>query len=72
MIKSAIFDLGRVLLTFEPEDYLHELYGKGEKSQILYQSVFGSKIWLDLDRGTVNYEDAVRIMASECKSYAKI
>ena len=66
MIKSAIFDLGRVLLTFEPEDYLHELYGKGEKSQILYQSVFGSKIWLDLDR-ELHYEDAVRIMASECK-----
>jgi len=70
MINSIIFDLGRVLLTFEPVEYLHKLYGRGEKSQALYKAVFGSKTWLDLDRGTVNNEDAIRIMTGECSEYA--
>ncbi|NLX76226.1 MAG: HAD family phosphatase [Clostridiaceae bacterium] len=71
MIKSIIFDLGRVLLTFEPEDYVYRLYGKGEKARILYKAVFGSKTWLDLDRGTVDYGEAVRIMSADCEDYAK-
>lgn len=71
MIRSIIFDLGRVLLTFEPVDFLHKLYGKGEKAQILYKAVFGSKTWFDLDRGTVNYEDAIRIITEEYGDYAE-
>lgn len=70
MVKSLIFDLGRVLLTFEPKEYLQKLYGQGEKSQMMYRAVFGSKTWLELDRGTVDYEDAIRIMSGECGIYA--
>ncbi|NLK68946.1 MAG: HAD family phosphatase [Clostridiaceae bacterium] len=71
MIKSVIFDIGRVLLRFEPKDYLYKLYGRGEKSERLYNIVFGSKTWLDLDRGTVSYDDAIKIMASECNSLSR-
>ncbi|AGC69629.1 HAD-superfamily hydrolase, subfamily IA, variant 3 [Thermoclostridium stercorarium subsp. stercorarium DSM 8532] len=71
MIKSVIFDLGRVLLTFEPVEYLNKLYGNGEKARILYNAVFGSKTWLDLDRGTIDYEKAKRVMASEFANYAE-
>mgnify|MGYP000887915254 FL=1 len=71
MIESVIFDLGRVLLSFEPEEYLAELYGKGDKSRILYKAVFGSKTWIELDRGTVSYDEAKRIMAGEFSQYAE-
>lgn len=71
MKKSIIFDLGRVLLTFEPEDYLHELYGEGEKAKILYKTVFGSKTWLDLDRGTIDNEGAIKAMTNERSDLAE-
>jgi len=71
MIKSVIFDLGRVLLTFEPVDYLHSLYGRGEKAEILYKAVFGSKTWLDLDMGTVDYEEAKRIISGEFRQFTE-
>lgn len=70
MIKSVIFDLGRVLLTFEPMKYLNKLYGNTEKAEKLYNAVFGSKIWLDLDRGIISDEDAIMEMTCEYSDYA--
>lgn len=71
MVKSVIFDLGRVLLTFEPEEYLIRLYGNGEKARILYKAVFGSKTWIDLDRGTVGYDEAIDIMSKKYSRYTE-
>ncbi|MDO4474084.1 MAG: HAD family phosphatase [Eubacteriales bacterium] len=59
MIKNIIFDVGNVLLGFDPEKYLEKRgYTENEK-QILRKNMFGHPLWLDADRGIVE-GDALR------------
>ncbi|MEJ6122046.1 HAD family phosphatase [Vibrio sp. 2-Bac 85] len=59
MIKNIIFDLGRVLINFEPETYLKEL-GIDKKTREIYLfDIFKGEEWLDLDRGIITEEQAI-------------
>lgn len=53
MIKNIIFDLGNVLLDFEPEEYVKSKIEKGKVDEI-YKSIFKSDEWLMLDRGIIS------------------
>ena len=59
-IKNIVFDLGRVLIKFEPEEYIEQNVPE-EKREDFYNGIFGSTEWLMLDRGTLSYEDAKKI-----------
>ena len=59
-IKNIVFDLGRVLIKFEPKEYIEENVPE-EKREDFYNGIFGSTEWLMLDRGTLSYEDAKKI-----------
>ena len=59
-IKNIVFDLGRVLIKFEPKEYIEENVPE-EKREDFYNGIFGSAEWLMLDRGTLSYEDAKKI-----------
>ncbi len=63
MIKNIVFDLGRVLLKFEPIEYLKSIYKNEDKVQLLYNNVFACKEWLDLDRGIISNGEAIQIMS---------
>jgi len=59
MIKNIVFDLGNVLLDFDPESYLDELgYSYDLKSQLINE-IFETEEWLQLDRGTISQKQAV-------------
>lgn len=58
MIKNIIFDLGNVLLNFDPEQFLSERYDK-DMSKRLYCEIFQSEEWLMLDKGVITQEEAV-------------
>ena len=59
MIKNIVFDLGNVLLDFDPESYLDELgYSDDLKSQLITE-IFETEEWLQLDRGTISQKQAV-------------
>ncbi|PUU94104.1 HAD family phosphatase [Halanaerobium sp.] len=59
MIKNIVFDLGNVLLEFDPESYLDELgYSDDLKSQLITE-IFETEEWLQLDRGTISQKQAV-------------
>lgn len=58
MIKNIIFDLGNVLIKYSPESFL-EKNVKKERQEKFIATVFKSKEWLELDRGTLSYEDAI-------------
>lgn len=59
MIKNIVFDLGNVLLDFDPDSYLEELgYGDELKSQLAAE-IFETEEWLQLDRGTISQKQAV-------------
>ena len=59
-IKNIVFDLGRVLIKFEPKEYIEQNVPE-EKREDFYNGIFGSAEWLMLDRGTLSYEDAKKI-----------
>lgn len=62
MIKNIIFDLGNVLIKYTPENFLEKNIKK-EKQEKFIETVFKSKEWLELDRGTLSYEDAIEKFA---------
>lgn len=60
MIRNIIFDMGQVLLFFNPEMYIESLGINGEDSNILLREVFRKMEWVQLDHGTITEEEAVR------------
>lgn len=73
MIKNIIFDLGNVLIAFRPEKFVNE--NVDEKYQEdFYKIVFKGQEWQDLDRGVLEYSDAVKIFSEklpECSQAVK-
>jgi putative hydrolase of the HAD superfamily len=61
LIKNIVFDLGNVLLDFDPERYLETLGYQGKVKEQLKSEIFKTDEWLMLDRGTISQEDAVEI-----------
>lgn len=52
MIKNIVFDLGQVLVNFNPMEYLKPFGFKDETNQMLVEKIFKSKEWLECDSGT--------------------
>ncbi|NRT73860.1 HAD family hydrolase [Clostridium beijerinckii] len=59
MIKNIIFDLGNVILDFQPKIYVRSKIDE-EKVEEIYKCIFQSDEWPMLDRGTICEEDAKR------------
>lgn len=73
MIKNIIFDLGNVLIAFHPENFVNKNIDEKYREKF-YNVVFKGQEWADLDRGTLEYEDAVRIFSEklpECSQEIK-
>lgn len=66
MIKNIVFDLGRVLVEFDPEEYLRSLRFTEEKVQTLLSVVFGED-WFLFDRG--DYKSSPDLSAALIKKY---
>jgi FMN phosphatase YigB (HAD superfamily) len=56
--KNIIFDIGNVLLSFNPKEYLKEKIQE-EKLENLYKEIFQSEEWVMLDRGTITENEAI-------------
>jgi len=52
-IDVIVFDIGNVLLSFKPLEFLNNRYDDEKLVNILYKEIFRSKEWLMLDRGTL-------------------
>lgn len=71
MFKNIIFDIGNVLLDFNPKEYL-KLKLKEDKIIQVYEEIFKSKEWLMLDRGTILEEEAIDIIANRSNENAEL
>ena len=58
MIKNIIFDLGNVLLSFRPENFLLRYTNDSELIKKFISDVIRSRTWLKLDRGIITMQKA--------------
>ncbi|MGG7176871.1 HAD family hydrolase [Clostridium paraputrificum] len=59
MIKNIIFDLGRVVLDFEPKKYLMDKIKDEVKVNKLMKVIFAGEEWIRLDEGTITEDEAI-------------
>ncbi|MDO5426084.1 MAG: HAD family phosphatase [Eubacteriales bacterium] len=53
MIKNIVFDMGNVLLDFNPEVCLHAFAETEEDRAVIRKELFGGPEWIEGDRGTL-------------------
>lgn len=71
MIKNVVFDIGNVLLSFDPRNYLIEKFNDEIKAHKILDIIFKSDEWLMLDRGTITEKEAIRILSERHGDYSE-
>ncbi|GAB6167837.1 HAD family phosphatase [Clostridium carnis] len=65
-MKNIVFDIGNVLLNFNPREYLKGKI-KEEKVEEVYKEVFQSEEWVMLDRGIIEEKDAIEVLINRSR-----
>lgn len=65
MIHNIVFDMGQVLIQWRPELLASQLNIPEEDIPPLCRAVFGSVEWIQLDRGTISKENALKAMCRD-------
>jgi putative hydrolase of the HAD superfamily len=60
MIRNIVFDLGNVLLSFKPAEYLNKNEFSKEQKEAILSDIFNSKEWLLLDNGDITLAEAIK------------
>ena len=67
-MKNIIFDIGNVLLSFQPEEFLSQYYNQ-EVMGDLMTIIFCSDEWVELDLGTMLIDDVIRSLTLKHPHY---
>lgn len=62
MIRNIIFDMGGVLIDYNPEKTLYGMF-ESDTARLLLREIFRNEIWIEKDRGTVSAEDIIKLKA---------
>ena len=72
MIKNIIFDMGNVLIKFDPDIFIKKVgITNLEDIEILKREIYKSKEWSMMDRGTLTDEQACTIMEKRVPAHLK-
>lgn len=66
-----IFDIGNVMLSYRPQQYLKALCHDAREVDAVYHTVFASKEWAQLDAGLLSYAEATALFQGRCPRYAE-
>lgn len=58
-LKTVVFDIGNVLITFSGMDFIRKRFGD-EKGLQIANSLFGDRRWSELDRGVMTSEEVLQ------------
>ncbi|MFW9865089.1 MAG: HAD family hydrolase [Candidatus Thorarchaeota archaeon] len=58
MIRNIIFDLGNVLLNFQPTQFLMQFTNDYNQINDFIAKVINNELWQKLDRGVISLDDA--------------
>lgn len=68
MIKNIVFDIGRVLIGFEWNDYIHSLFDK-ETTDKVTAAMWGTGYWKQLDIALLTDEEILELFYSAAPGY---
>lgn len=51
MVRNIIFDIGKVLVSYEPDAYMERLGISPEDQKKINEAMFENKLWNDSDQG---------------------
>ncbi len=68
MIKTIIFDIGRVLIEFEWHDYVRKLFDEKTASEVT-AAMWGTGYWKELDRAVLTDEEILDLFYSAGPDY---
>ncbi|MHC1734913.1 MAG: HAD family hydrolase [Erysipelotrichaceae bacterium] len=71
IIRNIVFDLGNVLLKYDPKGFLESLGYDPIKVQDLTQLIFRSQEWRAADQGLLGKEEHTKIYLQKAPHYAK-
>lgn len=69
MIKNVVFDVGKVLVAFEPVRMMKELGFDDETCENVLNAVFHSKMWDVNDKGTLTTEELTQGFIANAPEY---
>jgi len=61
---NIVFDLGGVVFKWQPDNIINSVFDDKGTHEIVRREIFQHQDWLDLDRGTLDYEHAIERGAS--------
>lgn len=64
MIKNVVFDLGNVLISFRPSEFIDKCSYKESIKKSILADIFASKHWLMLDNGDLTTEETIERIAA--------
>lgn len=70
-MKNIIFDVGKVLVDFNWEEYLHSFGFPAEEEEAIADAVFRSQTWNERDRGLYPEETYVQAFVDALPQYAE-
>ena len=71
MIKNIIFDVGNVLVEYNPDGLMHRLGFDEETLQAVNQAVFQNELWNESDRGVLSPEELLEAFIANNPAYEK-
>ena len=71
MIKNIIFDLGNVIVDFDPSRIVNSVFTKKEQQNKIYKEIFCSQGWKQLDRGVLTFEEHTQNLILQFPQYAR-
>lgn len=66
MLKNVVFDLGGVVVDYDPRAYLSERFLNQPLEDFLYEHIFASETWRALDAGKITVSKGVQLMLDAC------
>ena len=70
-IKYIVFDVGKVLVYFEPDWIMNKLGFTEETKAVLRKAMFEDPLWNEVDRGVLSTEELVAAFAKNAPEYEK-
>lgn len=71
MIKNIIFDVGKVLMAYEPDEYMEKLGFTPREREAVNQAMFQHPFWNESDRGALSSEELLEGFISHNPDYEK-